>query len=72
MKKLILSVALLAFTFAVQADDTRVSSKTSSTKVTMQNKTTCSAKTQADSCSCCGKDKKRALLSPKAAAEKGS
>ena len=72
MKKLVLSIALLAFTVAVQADDASFTSKTSGAKVTAQTKTTCAAKNQAGCSSCCGKEKKQALLSPKAAAEKGS
>jgi hypothetical protein len=72
MKKLILSIALLAFAVAVQADDASFTSKTQGAKVTAQTKTTCAAKNQAGCSSCCSKEKKQALLSPKAAAEKGS
>jgi hypothetical protein len=71
MKKLVLSIALLAFAVAVQADDASFTSKTHGAKVTAQTKTTCAAKTQAGCSSCC-KEKKQAVLSPKAAAEKGS
>jgi hypothetical protein len=72
MKKLILSVALLAFTVAVQADDSTFTSKTHGAKVAAPTKAACAAKTQAGCSSCCSKEKKQALLSPKAAADKGS
>jgi len=72
MKKLVLSLSLLAFVVAVQADDTTLGAKTTTSKTTVQSKATCAAKTQVGCSSCCSKEKKQALLSPKAAAEKGS
>ena len=70
MKKLILSISLVAFVVSVQADDSSIGAKTQGAKVAAQSKTACAAKTQQAGCSSCCKDKKQALQSPKAAAEK--
>ena len=84
MKKVILSVTFVAFALALQAGETKdaatktVSSTTKvSTTATATAKTECTAtaKTKdAGACDACCKaePKKQALMSPKAAAEKGS
>jgi len=81
MKKLILSLTLVAFAMAVQAGDTKdsktkiVSGKAkASTTTTAKAECSEATKAKAGDCAtaCCKPEpKKQVLLSPKAAAEKG-
>lgn len=77
MKKVLLSVTLLAFAFSLQAGDTKATKeKTTSTKASATAKVESSdAKKDGAACSsCCKAEPKKqvVLLSPKHAAEKHS
>jgi hypothetical protein len=72
MKKLILSLTLMAFAVAVQADDAKASKDNSACCASKtQAKGTCPMANQAKASGACCKDApgKQALLSPKAAGE---
>jgi len=85
MKKLILSLTLVAFGVVAYADDakapkatkeTKESSSCCAAKAATQAKTACAESAKAKSADCCGGcckegPVKHALLSPKAAAERG-
>ena len=72
MKKLILSLTLMAFAVAVQAGDAKATKENSAccaTKASNQAKATCPMANQAQGACCKDAPGKQALLSPKAAGE---
>jgi hypothetical protein len=72
MKKLILSLTIMAFAVAVQADDAKASKDAApccASKTSTQAKGKCSMANQANGACCKDAPGKQALMSPKAAAE---
>jgi hypothetical protein len=65
MKKIALTLAVICFAALTYGDDAKAMKNQA-----VGNKATCSASTKSSCCSSCCKEKKQAIMSPKAAAEK--